>query len=230
LIARQIEAAILQVAPPEQKTVPVTQQPVTTHAVVEVAAQGESFLAQTGYLPGPSHRNSLGQRYLAALAAARQLLTRHRSEVLAKKVQIADDVPRRRHQWTLALAVLATAVAVTCWIAYNGHRPVSPPESSARPASIAIDPQARTKTEETLPEKATATVNSSVNPGRPRVQRVQVGKNEVEYINEDVTVRYFTYPTKPQRKPLVNGRVVYIGDDVTVRYFPSTPAVMPDSR
>ena len=145
-------------------------------------------------------------------------------------MQIANDVPWRTRQWTLAMGVLATAVAVTCWIAYNGRGPVSPPESSARPASTAVDPQAGTKAAEALPEKATATVNPSVIPARPGFQRVQVGKNEVDYINEDVTVRYFTHPTKPQRKPLVNGRVVYIGDDVTVRYFASTPAIMPDSQ
>src|SRR5579864_1185137 len=234
LIARQIEAAILQAAQLEQKTAPVTQQPITPHAVAEFAAQPRSFPNQTGSLPGLFPRNSLSQRYAAALAAARQLLRRNPSALLAKKIQIANDVPWRRLQWTLALAVLATGVGVTCWIAYNGRRPVSPPESSARPASTAIDPQARTETAEPLPEKATATatatVNPSVNPARPRVQRVQVGKNEVDYIDEDVTVRYFSYPTRPQRKPLVNGRVVYIGDDVTVRYFASTPAVIPDSQ
>jgi cytoskeletal protein RodZ len=161
---------------------------------------------------------------------------RSQSARLAKKMQIAKDVSWRKRQWHLALAFLAMAVGLTCWIAYNGRRPVSPPESSTRPASTAVDPQAGTKTVEAVPEKATdtdtatATVNSSVNPARPRFQRVQVGKNEVDYINEDVTVRYFTHPTKPQRKPLVNGRVVYIGDDVTVRYFASTPAIMPDSH
>jgi hypothetical protein len=230
LIARQIEAAILQAAPLEQKTAPVVQQPITPHPVAEFAAQRESSLNQTGSLPGRSPKNSLGQRYATALAAARQFLIRNQSAILAKKMQIANDVPWRTRQWTLAVGVLATAVAVTCWIAYNGRRPVSPPESSARPASTAVDPQAGTKAAEALPEKATATVNPSVIPARPGFQRVQVGKNEVDYINEDVTVRYFTHPTKPQRKPLVNGRVVYIGDDVTVRYFASTPAIMPDSQ
>jgi hypothetical protein len=64
----------------------------------------------------------------------------------------------------------------------------------------------------------------------PRVQRVQVGKNEVDYIEEDVTVRYFTYPPKPQRKPTAGHRVVHIGDDVTVRYFGPTPAVLQDRQ
>jgi hypothetical protein len=143
-------------------------------------------------------------------------------------MQIAKDVPWHKHQWNLALAFLAMAVGLTCWIAYNGRRPVSSSESSARPASTAIDPQARSKAAEALPEKAAAAVDRSVKPAMPRVQRVQVGKNEVDYIEEDVTVRYFTYPPKPQRKPNAGHRVVHIGDDVTVRYFGPTPAVLQD--
>jgi hypothetical protein len=230
LIARQIESAILQAQPLEQKTKPVTQLPNTPHTVAEVAAQREGSLNEIGSLPVPSSRNSLSQRYGAALAAASQLLIRDHSARLAKKMQIAKDVPWHKRQWTLALAFLAMAVGLTCWIAYNSRRPVLHPESSARPAPTAIDSQARSNASEAPPENATAAVDRSVKPAMPRVQRVQVGKNEVDYIGEDVTVRYFTYPTKPQRKPLVNGRVVYIGDDVTVRYFASTPAVIPDRR
>jgi hypothetical protein len=230
LIARQIEAAILQAEPLEQKTWPATQLPITPRPA-EVARQPERFLHNIRSLPGAAPKNSISKRY-SALAHARELI-RSQSAILVKKTQIviAKDVPWRGRQ-TFPLAILAAAVGVTCWIAYNGRRPVSPPESSARPAITAIDPQARSKAVEDLPEKAaaTATVNPSVYTARPRVQRVQVGKNEVDYIKDDVTVRYFTYPPKPQHKPLVNGRVVYIGDDVTVRYFASTPAVTPDRR
>ena len=93
---------------------------------------------------------------------------------------------------------------------------------------------------EQAPEKATSAVQPALafvkapRPARPRVRRVQVGTNEVDYIGEDVTVRYFTHPPTPQRKPTADGRVVcrevYIGDDVTVRYFTPTPAKRPDSR
>jgi len=140
LIARQIEAAILQTAALQQKMAPVTQQAITRNAVAvtEFPAQRESSLNQTGSFPGPSPKNLLGQRYAAALAAARQFLIRSQSAISAKKMQAANDVPWRTRQWTLAMAVLATAVAVTCWIAYNGRRSVSAPESSARPASTAV--------------------------------------------------------------------------------------------
>ena len=90
---------------------------------------------------------------------------------------------------------------------------------------------------EQAPAKATSSVQpalASVKAPRPSVQRVRVETNEVDYIGEDVTVRYFTHPPAPQRKPAADGRVanreVYIGDDVTVRYFTPTPAKKPDRR
>jgi DNA-binding winged helix-turn-helix (wHTH) protein len=93
---------------------------------------------------------------------------------------------------------------------------------------------------EQRPEKATSAVQPALasvkapRPATPRVQRVRVETNEVDYIGEDVTVRYFRHPRAPQRKPAADGRVanreVYIGDDVTVRYFTPTPAKRPDSR
>src|SRR5579864_1082479 len=208
LIARQIEAAILQDQSLEQKTKPVTQLPVTPEAVAEIAAQRQSSLNESGSLPGPSPRISLGQRYAAAVAQAQELLMRSHAAIHAMKMQIAEDVSWRKRQWSLALAFLAMAVGLTCWIGYSGRRPVSSSEPSARPASTAIDPPVSSKAAEAPPENATAAVDRSVRPAMPRLQRVQVGKYEVEYIGEDVTIRYFTYPAKPPRKQVAGHRVV----------------------
>jgi hypothetical protein len=56
------------------------------------------------------------------------------------------------------------------------------------------------------------------------------GENEVEYIGEDVTVRYFT--TKPAPHPVRIGKseVADIGEDVTMRYFTPKPAVVPPTQ
>ncbi len=85
---------------------------------------------------------------------------------------------------------------------------------------------------EQAPEKATSAVDhasaseKAPRPGGARFRRVDVGKNEIDYIGEDVTIRYFTHPPAPQQKLAADGRVlyreVYIGDDVTVRYFTPT--------
>lgn len=227
LIARQIETAILQAQALEQKTKPVTQLPITPRTVAEVAAQPESPLNEIESVPVPSPRISLGQRYAAGVARAWELLVRSHSAILAKKMKIAEDVSWHKRQWSVALAFLAMAVGLTCWIAYNGRRAVSSSEPSARPASTAIDQPVPSKAAEALPENAATAVDRSVRPAMPRLQRVQVGKYEVDYIGEDVTVRYFTYPAKPQRKPVAGHRVVHIGEDVTVRYFAPTPAELP---
>jgi hypothetical protein len=47
-------------------------------------------------------------------------------------------------------------------------------------------------------------------------RRVRIGSNEVDYVANDVTIRYFM---KSQTRPQSNVRFVNIGDDVTVRYF-----------
>ena len=61
---------------------------------------------------------------------------------------------------------------------------------------------------------------------------VRVGNNELDYVAEDVTVRYFTGTSTQPRSQLSHGHVKTIGDDVTVRYFgsePLAPRVQPGS-
>jgi eukaryotic-like serine/threonine-protein kinase len=93
---------------------------------------------------------------------------------------------------------------------------------------------------EQAPEKAPSALQPALasvkapRPARPGFRRVELGANEVDYIGEDVTIRYFTYPSASQRKPNADGRVVnreeHFGDDVTVRYFTPTPTKTPDSQ
>lgn len=49
-------------------------------------------------------------------------------------------------------------------------------------------------------------------------RRVRISPNEVDYIANDVTIRYFM---NSQTRPQKNIKLVNIGDDVTVRYFSS---------
>jgi hypothetical protein len=236
LMARQIEAAMFQATQLEQKRNLIAELS-TPHAVEQIADQGETFLNNTGSLPGPTAKHSINQRCGAALVAARELLILNQPARLATKIiHRAKDAPWPRRQRNLALAAVATALGLTCWIAYSGRRPVSRWESSALPTSTTIDQQARSKASEALPAKTPSVVQPApvpvkeARPARPKVRRVRVGKNEVDYIGEDVTVRYFTYRPAPQRRPTADSRVAYIGDDVTVRYFTPKPAAMPDSR
>jgi hypothetical protein len=60
-------------------------------------------------------------------------------------------------------------------------------------------------------------------------RRVRVGKNEVDYIAEDVVIRLFTPNPAPTRVPHLN-KEVHFGQDVTVRYFEYGPARVPQTR
>jgi predicted PhzF superfamily epimerase YddE/YHI9 len=59
---------------------------------------------------------------------------------------------------------------------------------------------------------------------------VRVGNNELDYVTQDVTVRYFTPKRAPQRVLDRNNRVRYISEDVTVRYFTPKQVVAPPPR
>jgi hypothetical protein len=48
---------------------------------------------------------------------------------------------------------------------------------------------------------------------------VRVGANELDYVGEDVTVRYFGVKPAAQRAPAGLSRTKKIGSDVTVHYF-----------
>ena len=65
---------------------------------------------------------------------------------------------------------------------------------------------------------------------RATFQRVRVGENEVDYVGEDVTVRYFTPELAPHRVRVGEHEVAYIGEDVTVRYFTPESALEPPTR
>ena len=237
LMTRQIEAAVFQTTQFEQEKNLTGELPTTPHAVEQIAPQGETSLNHTESLPGLPAKHSINQRCGAALAAAMELPIFNRPAWLAtKSMHRAKFVLWPRRQRNLALAGVATALALTCWLAYSGRRPVSPLESSALPKSTAIEQQARSEAAEALPGKTTSAVQprpvpvKEARPATPRLRRVRVGKNEVDYIGEDVTVRYFTYTPTPQRRPTEDSRVKYIGDDVTVRYFVPNPAARSDSR
>lgn len=236
LMARQIEAAIFQAARPEQKTNPIAQSPIIPKAVAQVADQGETFLNDSGSLPGPLLKQSIRGERGATWATAKELPIGNQPSRFAMKIRHhAKDFKWPRRQRNLALAAVSTTL-ILIWIAYIGGRPVSPLRSSTRPTSTVVDQQLRSKVADSQPAKTAAAVQpapvsvKAARPPRLTVRRVRIGSNEVDYVGEDVTVRYFTYPSAQPSRPTADRRVAYIGDDVTVRYFTPQPAVRPDGR
>ena len=132
---------------------------------------------------------------------------------------------RQNAIWNGAAISLVLALAVIAAVAR--HYSTLPLAQSSRgvatpAASQAVTlPQQQTDATPVLKAKTAPIPDASApNSG---FQRVRVGKNEVDYVAEDVTVRQF----RPQATPKKNGawsKQVNIGEDVTVRYFNSAPA------
>jgi hypothetical protein len=227
LMARQIEAAMFQAAQLEQKKKLTAEQPTTRRSVAQITPQREKFLDDPESLPAPPAQHSIYQGRRTALAIARELPVFKQPVFLAMMIlQRAEDGARHA----------LTVVVLMGWIAYSARRPASPLGSSALPRSTAIEQQVRFQPANATPAKGTSTVQPApvpvkeARPARATLRRVRVGENEVDYIGEDVTVRYFTYKPAPQRRRVGESRVAYIGEDVTVRYFTSKPAVGRDIR
>ncbi len=225
---------MFQAAQLEQKRNLTAAPPAAPHTMEQIPPQWETFLNDGRSLPGPAPKHSIYQRCGAALTVARRLPVFKQPALLATMImQRAKDVTWHKHRRNLALAAVLTVLGLACWIVYRGRGPASPSESSGLPRSTAIGQQVRPQAAKTMLAKGTSAPRTGVKQARPArttLRRVRVGENEVDYIGDDVTVRYFTHRPAPQRKRVEESRVAYIGDDVTVRYFSPKPAVRPNSR
>lgn len=234
LMARQIELAIFQAGQTDQKQSPIVPLPAGPRAIPQAVEQGPVLVSVSSSVPAPSPQHSVAQLCPSARVGASDSARRNRKSSSAAKNRDAEEVKRSRLQRNLGeMLAVSTVLVLACWIVYH-MRPVSSLRSSGPPASTFSEPQAPSKTE-TAPQ-ALATVRTAAasararKSSRPRVRRVRRGNNQVDYIGEDVTVRYFNDPPAPTRRLTSDGWVVNIGNDVTVRYFEPKPAVKTDSQ
>jgi hypothetical protein len=131
--------------------------------------------------------------------------------------QRAKRVPLYRCRWKTAVAAVLVIASSIVW---RDRRPASPFGPSALQKSNAIEQQVPF-----VPAKLVS-ADSASTPQTVR-RRLPAGNYQVEYIGEDVTVRYFTPKPAPQPVRVTNNQVHYIGEDVTVRYFTPQHAVAP---
>jgi len=140
-------------------------------------------------------------------------------------------------RWNVAAAAVAALLVLTSWFVYN-RRPASSFRPSAVQAPIVVGPQAPVLRVKQVSANGTPTLPPApvlVKPagtGRASLRRVRVGENEVDYIGDDVTIRYFNpKPKSTTRRVRVGASdVAYIGDDVTVRYFRPEAAAVPPTQ
>jgi hypothetical protein len=234
LMIREIEAAMAQASRLALELNRTDERQATPPAVEQIAPLEDQSLGHTGSLAGVPAEHSIDLRRGTAPTAMEMPTLQRLTRLATKSTPQVSRVPWLGHQRNLALAGAAIVLAFTCWLAYSSRRPTVRLETSALPTSTAVEQQARS------PEASPGKTTSTVQPGRAPVKeaapvgskfrRVRVGKNEVDYIAEDVTVRYFTYAPAPKPRPTGDSQVKYIGDDVTVRYFPPNPATRSGGR
>jgi hypothetical protein len=150
-------------------------------------------------------------------------------------MQQAKRIPWQSLRWNVAAAVAAVLV-LTSWVVHNNRRPASSFRPSAIQTPIAAEPQAAILRVKEVSASDTPLLQTAATPvkpagtGKTSRRRVLVRDDEVDYVGDDVTIRYFTpKPTTSLRQVRVgSSEVAYIGDDVTVRYFkPKAAAATP---
>jgi hypothetical protein len=138
--------------------------------------------------------------------------------------------------WRNAATAAAVSVLVIAnWIAYHHHprTSITGPEaltSNAGPESpstaLKPSPANHFSNQISAARRSSGTphsfARSNTKGALPGFKRIRVGKNEVDYVADDVTMRLFTPAPKKSRTQNWS-RQVNIGDDVTVRYFALQP-------
>lgn len=207
---------------PLKETKIAAELPTTSCAMEQTAPEGK-------------HLRSLGGFIRQAVAPATAILW------------LAKSVSWYNRRWNVPMGVAVAVLVVTCWSAYSYRHPASPLRSPAVQKSVAPEQQVPLLGANSVPTKGTSQLRTAPVPqagasvAKTAVRRVQVGENEVDYIQEDVTVRYFTSKPASHGIPAGNNEVANIGEDVTVRHFirkaaaasPTPPiggAVQPVSR
>jgi len=227
LMAGVIGEAMSYATQLEQRKNLTVEVPTTPLAIEQIIPQWEESLNDGGSMPGPANKRAIYERCKTAIAVVRELLVLRRPALLAAMIlQRAQNVTLRKRQWNV-LAAVAIMLVLTCWIAYSGRRPASLLGSSALPRSTAVEQQVPLQPAKAMPAKDSFSVQHApvpakkARPARTTLQQVRAGENEVVYIGDDVTIRYFKPKLAPRRVRVGESQVVYIGDDVIVRHFTS---------
>jgi len=187
----------------------------------EFLNNGESVLSR-------ANRHGIHHPYNAAIAETWKSRTSREPAVFATLPR--QEANRRdwlKRLWNAEVTAVLTLLVLTCWIAYSNRRPISLWKFS-EPQSIAFDERAFFRHANTLSAKGTPNLQTTSLPMKDarhtRTRLPQFGENGVDYVKEDVTVRYFTHTPPRQPVSLGESKVAYIGADVTVRYFSTKPA------
>lgn len=128
-------------------------------------------------------------------------------------------------QWNTAAVCLVIALAIAAALTRHQSRmpevansplPAANAGTPLTPAVEATGPMMEMQTAAIQPR----TWRHDANAPNSAFKQVRVGKNEVDYVSDDVTIRHFQAQPTPINASTVSKKVKF-GEDVTVRYFDS---------
>ena len=152
------------------------------------------------------------------------------SELATTITRALQSISLRKIQWNVAAISLVILLAIAASIARHRSMLLPVADRKAQTENPALSATASVPSEQPLVPASLKPSSGRLvhNPGAPSsaFKRVWVGKNEVDYIADDVTIRSFrSIPATPELHRW--SKQVNIGQDVTVRYFTTPPAMTP---
>jgi hypothetical protein len=231
LMALLIGEAMSYSARPEQKETLAADLSTLRQNIGQIGPQIQKSLNDGGSVAGAATNRAICKARGASIAETEKLPTLRQSDWAASKR--AKRVPLYKGRWKMAAAVAAVLVLAS-WIVKRDRRPAVPLGLSAVQRSNAIKQQAPFVLSKSVLANSTSRPGTTLGlkeearkTARTVPQWVRVGNNELDYVAEDITVRYFTPQPPPQPVPGRNNQVRYISEDVTVRYFAPIHTVEP---
>jgi GAF domain len=234
LIAGLVGKVVSHAAEREQRKASAAELSTVPDPLEQITSQMRKL--RDDDVPGTANNNAIYQACRGAVAVARELPALGQRVWAATMIkERVKSVPLHVRRWNVAAAAVATALVIICWIAYSDHRLASPLGASALHKSNHLDRQAAFVPVKPVPANSMfkpqtrPIAREGVKDARHGFKRVKVGENEVDYIAQDVTIRYFTHELASQRVR-VGDNQFDIGEDVTVRYFASKPSLVSATR
>ena len=224
LMALLIGEAMSYSARPEHNEALAADLLTLQQNIGQIKPQIQKSLNDGGSVPGAATNRAICQACGNSMTeAAKRPPDTRLASAAAKR---AKGVLLYKSRWKTAAAVAAVLV-VASWVANRDRRSVAPFGSSTVQRSIAIEQHAPSAPPKPVLSNRTSRSQTTLDlkkeearkTARTMPQWVRVGNNELDYVAQDVTVRYFTPQPPPQQVLRRNNKVKYISEDVTVRYF-----------
>jgi GAF domain-containing protein len=245
-----IQPVLASIAP--HPGIPKMEPPRVVQPTAPAPQSGFSILGLTSESVSLTRDPLESLRSVAAWLTSNPTLRRaHRTAIASiaaiklPEVRLPEIKLPERHQLDRALSVVTkqavqvpyykrwvavTVLVLATWVAFRDHRPApAAPTSGGATAKAVAQPSSSPSAASTaVPAKASAIPALAVVPpvaAKPRW--VQVGNDELDYVGQEVTVRYFGVKPAAQLAP-AQSRTKKIGSDVTVRYFSPIAASAPE--